>query len=172
MERLDGFKFDDVSGMRAAGVDTEAVVRTGMVALMEGAMIAGIFHGDLHGGNIFYEPDGRPGFLDWQLCFAGTYSHDMAWIIVTALDVEQRRGHERDLVETYRDALRAAGGPAPAPDDMWAAYRRQTAHAVASYGAVPRDNGPVPVLEEAGLRAFSAAIDHDVLGALGITRHR
>ena len=53
MQRLDGFKFDDVAGMRAAGVDTEGVVRTAMVALMEGAMIAGIFHGDLHGGNLF-----------------------------------------------------------------------------------------------------------------------
>ena len=40
MERLDGFKFDDVAGMREAGVDTEAVMRTAMIALMEGAMIA------------------------------------------------------------------------------------------------------------------------------------
>ncbi len=132
------------------------------------AQPATLVHGDLHGGNIFYEPDGRPGFLDWQLCFAGTYSHDMAWIIVTALDVEQRRAYERDLVRTYRDALRGAGGPAPAPDDMWEAYRRQMAHAIASYGAVPRDQGPVPVLEEAGKRVFTAAIDHDVLAALGI----
>ncbi|WP_300400499.1 phosphotransferase [Nocardioides sp.] len=129
-----------------------------------------LVHGDLHGGNIFYEPDGRPGFLDWQLCFGGTYSHDMAWIIITALTVEQRRAHERDLVATYRDALRGAGGPAPTASDMWVAYRRQTAHAIASYGSVPRDNGPEAVLEEAGLRAFSAAIDHDVLGVLGITR--
>lgn len=131
---------------------------------------ATLVHGDLHGGNIYYEPDGRPGFLDWQLTFGGTYSHDMAWIIVTALEPAQRRAHERELVQTYRDALRTAGGPAPALDDMWLAYRKQMAHAVASYGAVPRDNGPVPVLEEAGRRVFTAAIDHDVLGALGITR--
>ena len=30
MERLDGFRFDDVVGMQGAGVDTEAVVRAGM----------------------------------------------------------------------------------------------------------------------------------------------
>ena len=61
MERLDGFAFDDVVGMHDAGVDTEAVVRTGMVAFMEGAMIYGIFHGDLHGGNLLRHgrrPDG------------------------------------------------------------------------------------------------------------------
>ena len=37
MERLDGFPFDDVVGMKDAGVDTEAVVRTGMIGFMEGA---------------------------------------------------------------------------------------------------------------------------------------
>ena len=56
MERVDGFNFDDVVGMKNAGVDTEAVVRTAMVALIEGAMIYGVFHGDLHGGNLFVLP--------------------------------------------------------------------------------------------------------------------
>ena len=56
MERLDGFAFDDVASMRAAGIDTEAVVRTGMIAFLEGAMVHGIFHGDLHGGNLFVMP--------------------------------------------------------------------------------------------------------------------
>ena len=36
MERLDGFTFDDVAGMQDAGVDTEAVVRTAMIALHGG----------------------------------------------------------------------------------------------------------------------------------------
>ncbi len=67
MQRLDGFKFDDVSGMRQAGVDTEGVVRTAMVALMEGAMIAGVFHGDLHGGNLLVLPDGRTALLDFGI---------------------------------------------------------------------------------------------------------
>jgi ubiquinone biosynthesis protein len=67
MQRLVGFKFDDVAGMRQAGVDTHRVVRTQMVALMEGAMIAGIFHGDLHGGNLLVLPDGRTGLLDYGI---------------------------------------------------------------------------------------------------------
>ncbi len=67
MERLDGFKFDDVAGMRAAGVDTVQVVRTGMIAFMEGAMIHGIFHGDLHGGNLFVMRDGRTALLDFGI---------------------------------------------------------------------------------------------------------
>lgn len=67
MERLSGFAFDDVAGMRAAGVDTETVVRTGMIGFLEGAMIHGIFHGDLHGGNLFIQPDGRTALLDYGI---------------------------------------------------------------------------------------------------------
>ncbi len=64
MERLEGFGFDDVEGMVAAGVDTEAVVRALMVSLLEGALIYGVFHGDLHGGNLLVLNDGRVGLLD------------------------------------------------------------------------------------------------------------
>ena len=67
MERLSGFAFDDVAGMREAGVDTETVVRTGMIGFLEGAMIHGIFHGDLHGGNLFVQPDGRTALLDYGI---------------------------------------------------------------------------------------------------------
>ena len=67
MERVSGFNFDDVAGMHDAGIDTEAVIRTGMIAFMEGALIHGIFHGDLHGGNLFVLPDGRTALLDFGI---------------------------------------------------------------------------------------------------------
>jgi len=64
MERVDGFNFDDADGMRAAGIDTDDIIRTAMIAFMEGAMVEGIFHGDLHGGNLFVLADGRTALLD------------------------------------------------------------------------------------------------------------
>lgn len=67
MERLDGFAFDDVAGMHDAGIDTEAVVRTGMIGFLEGCMLHGIFHGDLHGGNLLVLADGRTGLLDFGI---------------------------------------------------------------------------------------------------------
>jgi len=67
MERLDGFAFYDVAGITDAGVDTKAVVRTGMIGFMEGAMIHGIFHGDLHGGNLLVMDDGRVALLDFGI---------------------------------------------------------------------------------------------------------
>jgi ubiquinone biosynthesis protein len=67
MERLDGFAWDDVRSMKNAGVDTEAVLHAGMVAFMEGAMLYGVFHGDLHGGNLLVQPDGRTALLDFGI---------------------------------------------------------------------------------------------------------
>ena len=49
------------------GVDTHAVVRTGMIGFMEGCMLHGIFHGDLHGGNLLVLRDGRTGLLDFGI---------------------------------------------------------------------------------------------------------
>lgn len=67
MERLDGFAFDDVSAYNTHGVDTHAVVRAGMIGFMEGALIHGVFHGDLHGGNLAVLPDGRTALLDFGI---------------------------------------------------------------------------------------------------------
>jgi ubiquinone biosynthesis protein len=67
MERVSGFHFDDVVGMRGAGVDTTQVVRTGMIGFMEGAMLYGVFHGDLHGGNLLVLADGRVALLDFGI---------------------------------------------------------------------------------------------------------
>jgi ubiquinone biosynthesis protein len=67
MERLDGFNWDDAEGMHRAGIDTSAVVKAGMIAFLEGAMLYGVFHGDLHGGNLFVRPDGRVALLDYGI---------------------------------------------------------------------------------------------------------
>jgi ubiquinone biosynthesis protein len=64
MERLDGFAWDDVEGMRSAGIDTAAVLRAEMVSFLEGALLYGVFHGDLHGGNLFVQSDGRVALVD------------------------------------------------------------------------------------------------------------
>lgn len=67
MERLSGFGFDDIDEFAAHGVDPHDIIRTGMVAFLEGAMLNGIFHGDLHGGNLFVQPDGATALLDYGI---------------------------------------------------------------------------------------------------------
>ena len=39
MERLDGFGWDDVEGMRRAGIDTNAVVRALLIVFLEGCLL-------------------------------------------------------------------------------------------------------------------------------------
>lgn len=80
MQRLEGFNFDDVKGMRAAGIDTEQVIKTGMIAFMEGALIHGVFHGDLHGGNLFVLRDGRTALLDFGIVGRLTQQRRMAFM--------------------------------------------------------------------------------------------
>lgn len=67
MERLDGFRFDDMERYEEHGVDTHAIVRASMIGFMEGALIHGIFHGDLHGGNLYVRPDGKTALLDFGI---------------------------------------------------------------------------------------------------------
>jgi ubiquinone biosynthesis protein len=67
MERLDGFRWGDADAMRAAGIDTEAVLHAALIAFLEGALLYGVFHGDLHGGNLFVQHDGRVALLDFGI---------------------------------------------------------------------------------------------------------
>ena len=101
MQRVKGFNFDDVAGMKDAGIDTEDVVRTAMVALMEGAMVYGVFHGDLHGGNLFVLADGRTALLDFGIVGRLTGERRLAFLrmmlAATTNDVKGQMAAMRDL---------------------------------------------------------------------------
>jgi ubiquinone biosynthesis protein len=113
MERLDGFCWDDVEGMRAAGIDTSAAVRACMVALLEGSILYGVFHGDLHGGNLFVRPDGRVALLDYGITGRLTESKRLAFLRLlmagTVNDVKLQMEALRDLgalpLDTDLDAV-------------------------------------------------------------------
>ena len=101
MERLHGFGFDDVEGMRGAGIDTHDIVRSQMITLMEGAMVHGLFHGDLHGGNLFVMPDGRTALLDFGIVGRLSQQRRMAFLrmMLAAMtnDVKSQMAALRDL---------------------------------------------------------------------------
>jgi ubiquinone biosynthesis protein len=67
MEHLRGFSWNDAAGMREAGVDTAAVLRAALISFLEGALLYGVFHGDLHGGNMLVQPDGTIALLDFGI---------------------------------------------------------------------------------------------------------
>ena len=93
MERLDGMRFDDLEEMQGAGIDTTALLLSGIRSLVEGATVFGRFHGDLHAGNILALPDGRFGLVDFGIC--------------ARLDADERAGLQRLLVGIATRNVRA-----------------------------------------------------------------
>ncbi len=100
MERLSGFGFDDLESMQAAGIDTHEVLRTGMTAFTEGCMVHGLFHGDLHGGNLFITADGRIALMDFGITARMT---DLQRTAFLRLMITGAMGDIRGQIAAFRD---------------------------------------------------------------------
>lgn len=100
MERLSGYGFDDLEAMRAAGIDTHQVLRTGMTAFTEGCMVHGIFHGDLHGGNLFITEEGGIALLDFGITARMT---DLERTAFMRLMITAAMGDIRGQIAAFRD---------------------------------------------------------------------
>jgi len=86
-------------------------------------------HGDTHIGNVFLD-GGRVGFLDWGLSRVSTPLRDVSYFLTMAVDPEERRTTERELLRLYLDALRTAGGADIAFDEAWSVHRVQAGYTV------------------------------------------
>jgi aminoglycoside phosphotransferase (APT) family kinase protein len=86
-------------------------------------------HGDTHIGNVFLD-HGRVGFLDWGLSRVSTPLRDVSYFLTMAVDPEDRRQSERDLLQLYLDALRTSGGADIAFDEAWSVHRVQAGYTV------------------------------------------
>lgn len=82
-----------------------------------------VMHGDAHPGNVYFR-DGRAGLLDWQAVRRGHPSRELAYTLVTSMTTEDRQASERDLLDVYRGALAAAGGPPLEREGLWERYRQ------------------------------------------------
>lgn len=67
LERFYGIRFSDRETILRKGIDSVEIVRTGSDAFFHMVMHDGIFHGDLHAGNLFVLPDGRIGIIDFGI---------------------------------------------------------------------------------------------------------
>ena len=127
-----------------------------------------LLHGDTHVGNTYLLAGDRGGFLDWQLMMRGSWSHDVTYLLVTAIEPEVRRAHERDLLAHYLDCLAGAGvAHPPTPVEAFEQYR-----AAALWGLVigwlicPPENYGEPITVENISRTVAAVTDLDTLGAI------
>ncbi len=67
LEKLEGIRVNDLKALDAAGIDKKHVVEIGAKAFFRSVMIDGIFHGDLHGGNLFILPGNKLGIIDFGI---------------------------------------------------------------------------------------------------------
>jgi ubiquinone biosynthesis protein len=67
LERLEGIRVNDLRALDAAGIDRKRLVEIGSRAFFKSVMVDGLFHGDLHGGNLFVLPGNRLGIIDFGI---------------------------------------------------------------------------------------------------------
>ncbi|MFT3898679.1 MAG: AarF/UbiB family protein [Gordonia sp. (in: high G+C Gram-positive bacteria)] len=67
MERIYATRIDDAAAVKTAGHDGVALCRTLFLSLMESAFHGGLFHGDLHAGNVLVDDDGKLVLLDFGI---------------------------------------------------------------------------------------------------------
>ncbi|WP_372441084.1 phosphotransferase [Mycolicibacterium mengxianglii] len=130
-----------------------------------------VMHGDAHPGNLYFR-DGRAGLLDWQAVRRGHPGRELAYTLVTSMTPEQRRTSQHELLDTYRDALAAAGGPMLDRDDLFLRYRQGALYAyvaaliTAGMGGMQNED-----IAMAGLaRAVTALDDLETVAALRAAR--
>ena len=126
-----------------------------------------VMHGDAHPGNVYFR-DGDAGLLDWQAVRRGHPSRELAYTLITSLTPEDRRTAQRDLLDEYRRALAAAGGPDLDRDDLWLRFRQGALYAYTATLITAGIGGmQVEDIAMEGLRRSVAALDDlETVGAL------
>jgi hypothetical protein len=127
-----------------------------------------LLHGDPHVGNTYLLPGGRGGLLDWQLMMRGSWAHDVTYLLVTALDPEVRRTHQRDLLDEYLELLAAAGVDRDRiPADPFGQVRRAALWGlVIGWLICPPENYGQPITEANIARAVAAVEDLEAFAAI------
>jgi aminoglycoside/choline kinase family phosphotransferase len=127
-----------------------------------------LLHGDLHVGNVYF--DGAVAALcDWQVLGRGSPAFDVAYLIGSAMTIDDRRESERQLLQRYLDALTAAGvADPPEPDEMWSLYRTHMAYGLYAWLTNLEAFQEGDIIDEVVKRFAAAVLDLNTAEAVGI----
>ena len=124
LEALDGIPLSQSGALKQEGIDPEVVLKRGLRAYMQMVYSDGLFHGDLHAGNVLLLPNNKIGLIDFGIVgrinrktqsaiasmFTAMADEDydrMAYVYVDLapfterLDVDQFAREIRDLIAPY-----------------------------------------------------------------------
>ncbi|MBI4041983.1 MAG: hypothetical protein HY391_00760 [Deltaproteobacteria bacterium] len=124
LEQIDGIRITDIAALKKANIDPALITHTGVQVFYKMMLIDGLFHGDLHAGNIFVTgPEtlalvdfGIVGYLSRQLrdsianIFLALVEEDYETLACEMLEIGRPRGSInmehlqqgiRDIVEPY-----------------------------------------------------------------------
>ncbi|HEY1831864.1 MAG TPA: AarF/ABC1/UbiB kinase family protein [Acidimicrobiales bacterium] len=113
MEFVEGSTIDDLASLSDQAVDTTRAIQTVLESWFATTLCTGVFHGDMHAGNLLVTAEGRVALLDWGIVgrlpeasrvffrrsIEGALGDESAWPDVVA--------HMRTFIDD--DVLTAAG---------------------------------------------------------------
>jgi hypothetical protein len=67
MELIEGAKIDDLARLAEGDIDTKSSIQALIESWFALALCTGVFHGDMHAGNLLLTPDGGVVLLDWGI---------------------------------------------------------------------------------------------------------
>jgi hypothetical protein len=109
------------------------------------------------------------GILDWQIAYRSGGIGDVCYLTTQSMTVDDRRTHERDLVDIWYDGVCSALGAAPeeySAEQAWTDYRSATGNmtvygVVAGGGMDPSNERGLELVTDMACRSFAAALDLD-----------
>ncbi|MDR3154242.1 MAG: hypothetical protein LBW85_08255 [Deltaproteobacteria bacterium] len=111
MERLSGVRFDDLPGLKAAGINPRELARLTARTALEQIMLFGFFHADPHPGNLYAQPGPTVAFMDFGL--TGQLTRNTRDELLRLA----RGAVRKDAAACARSVLRLAGNPGRADRD-------------------------------------------------------
>ena len=133
-----------------------------------------LLHGDCHAGQTYRTAAGAMGLCDWQGLLQGNWAFDVAYLINTGCEPDDRKAWLDDLLASYLDALSGAGGPRIPFGEALLTYRQ---HAFWPYTAWTFTIGrafyqpkmqPVETCRTLVRRTATAIDDLDAFEAVGV----
>ncbi|MDH4227234.1 MAG: 2-polyprenylphenol 6-hydroxylase [Deltaproteobacteria bacterium] len=93
MERISGLPLDEIEKIKAMGLDVPTIANNGLRAFFKQVFDHGVFHADLHPGNIFIDKKGTIIYLDFGI--VGRLDRELRYYLANMLFCLMKKDYRR-----------------------------------------------------------------------------